>query len=176
VYLDETSLLVPAWVEIRQKDIDRLEKWNIDVVLTDGIPATGEQQQDDPDALLPVLEEMEEAEEPHLYVRSVAQTNRLYSDIGAGSAINVAEIDSICDALIAGTSAASDEMLSFVLKAERANPSIGLSAVNTVILSVLVGQTLHMDAAGLKRLAIAALLHDVGMMRVPQEIVNRPRT
>lgn len=172
VYLDDTNLLVPANVEIRQKDIDRLEKWNIEVVLTDGSQVMGERQ-DDADAVLPLLDEVEEAEQPHLYVRSVTRTNRMFSDVGVRGQVAVSEIDELCDALIAATANASDEMLSFVLQVERSDPSIGLSAVNTVILSLLVGQTLQMDAAALKRLSTAALLHDIGMMRVPQDIVHK---
>lgn len=47
------------------------------------------------------------------------------------------------------------------------------NAVHVAILSVKIGQGLHYDSAALERLALAGLLHDLGMWLVPQEVVEK---
>lgn len=48
------------------------------------------------------------------------------------------------------------------------------NAVHVAILSVKVGMGLHYDEAGLERLALAGLLHDLGMWAIAQDIVAKP--
>ncbi|NOS79079.1 MAG: HD domain-containing protein [Nitrospira sp.] len=47
------------------------------------------------------------------------------------------------------------------------------NAIHVAILSVKIGQGLRYDSAALERLALAGLLHDLGMWLVPQEIVEK---
>jgi HD-GYP domain-containing protein (c-di-GMP phosphodiesterase class II) len=47
------------------------------------------------------------------------------------------------------------------------------NAIHVAILSVKIGQGLNYDSAALERLAMAGLLHDLGMWLVPQEIVEK---
>ena len=47
------------------------------------------------------------------------------------------------------------------------------NAIHVAILSVKIGQGLNYDAAALERLALAGLLHDLGMWLVPQGIVEK---
>lgn len=48
------------------------------------------------------------------------------------------------------------------------------NAIHVAILSVKIGQGLHYDSVALARLALAGLLHDLGMWLVPQEIREKP--
>ncbi len=46
--------------------------------------------------------------------------------------------------------------------------------VRTAELAVLVGQQLGLDPASLRRVGLTAILHDVGKLEVPDEILNKP--
>ena len=46
--------------------------------------------------------------------------------------------------------------------------------LNVCVLAVAFGRHLGMDQAELEQLGLCGLLHDVGKMRVPEEIVNKP--
>jgi len=48
------------------------------------------------------------------------------------------------------------------------------NAVNVAILSVKIGMGLHYESAALERLALAGLLHDLGMWLVPPGIIEKP--
>ncbi len=47
-------------------------------------------------------------------------------------------------------------------------------SVNVAVLSTIIGSSLGYDEGQLRELAIGALLHDVGKMLVPKEIINKP--
>lgn len=69
--------------------------------------------------------------------------------------------------------AASDDLIHRALVGDVADYQVA-NAVHVAILSVKIGQGLHYDAAALERLALAGLLHDLGMWLVPQGIVEKP--
>jgi HD-GYP domain-containing protein (c-di-GMP phosphodiesterase class II) len=48
------------------------------------------------------------------------------------------------------------------------------NAVNVAILSAKIGMGLHYESAALERLALAGLLHDLGMWLVPPGIIEKP--
>ncbi len=175
VYVDETNLLVPEKVAIREKDLKRLEKWNVDAVLTEGIVITKEAAlKSTADRIETVIDEGGgESAKKQLYRTCVAQTDRVFSELKVNRAVDKREIDRIVERVLRSTIESPDEMLAFVLRDDRSEPSFGLSAVNTTILSILVGSTLKLDQLRLKTLATAALLHDVGMVKVPDDIISK---
>ncbi|WP_334109986.1 HD-GYP domain-containing protein [Thermodesulfitimonas autotrophica] len=48
-------------------------------------------------------------------------------------------------------------------------------SVNVCVLAVMAGATLGWGPEQLRELALGALLHDIGMVRVPAEVLNKPR-
>ena len=174
VYVDETNLLVPERVEIREKDLKRLEKWNIEAVLTEGVVITKETLlKDAADRVETVMDEGGDAAHKQLYRTAVVQTDRVFSELRVNRAVDRKDIDRIVERVLRATTEAPEEMLAFVLRDEKSEPSLGLGAVNTAILSILVGTTLKLDQFRLKTLATAALLHDAGMVKVPDDIVSK---
>jgi HD-GYP domain-containing protein (c-di-GMP phosphodiesterase class II) len=47
-------------------------------------------------------------------------------------------------------------------------------SVNVCVVSVFLGKKLHINRYSLKNLGIAAILHDIGKVSVPYEIINKP--
>ncbi len=174
VYVDEVNLLVPEKVEIREKDLERLSKWNIDAVLTEGSVISQESLlKDTADKIETVMDETGGSEKKQLYRTSVAQLDRIFNELKFNRAVDKREIERIVERILRSTVESPDEMLAFVLRDERSEASLGLSAVNTAILSILVGITLKLDQLRLKTLATAALLHDAGMVKVPDDIISK---
>ena len=174
VFVDEADLLVPENVEIRQKDIERLAKWKVESVMTDGEVITeAAELLDVAETLDAVLDERVLSERRQFYRTSVAQSDRIFSQIKVNREVDTGEIDVAIGKLMAATDESRDEMLAFVLKDERSEATLGLSAVNVVILTTLVGKTLKMDDQRLRTLTTASYLHDVGMVRVPDAILNK---
>lgn len=47
-------------------------------------------------------------------------------------------------------------------------------SVNVCILSMLMGERLHLQKGEVARLGVSALLHDIGKMHIPRTIINKP--
>lgn len=47
-------------------------------------------------------------------------------------------------------------------------------SVNVCVLSMLIGDRLHLEKEEVARLGVAALLHDIGKMYIPRQILNKP--
>jgi HD-GYP domain-containing protein (c-di-GMP phosphodiesterase class II) len=174
VYVDEQNLLVPEDIEIRQKDIDRLTKWGIETVQTEGNVVSEESLLGNAAMkVVNILDQKGNPEQLPLYRTSVMQMDRILGEIKANRAVDKKEIDNIIEKLTRESLNASDEMTAFVFRNDKAELSFGRSAVNCVILSVIVGASVKMDQKRMKILASAAALHDVGMLRIPDDIIEK---
>ncbi|MCC6139920.1 MAG: HD domain-containing protein [Nitrospira sp.] len=69
--------------------------------------------------------------------------------------------------------ASSDDLILYLMQGNRESYQVA-NAIHVAILSVKIGQGLHYDSAALARLAMAGLLHDLGMWLLPQEILEKP--
>ena len=64
-------------------------------------------------------------------------------------------------------------MISLTLWGEHSKDNLAQNAVNCMIISLIVGLNLKMQSNLLIHLAIAALLHDIGMNRIPDSILKK---
>ncbi len=62
----------------------------------------------------------------------------------------------------------------FVAALETKDPITRDHVVRTAALAVRVGQRLGMSASRLRRLSLGALLHDIGKLETPDELLNKP--
>ncbi|MGF7109017.1 HD-GYP domain-containing protein [Treponema pedis] len=63
--------------------------------------------------------------------------------------------------------------VSFILSTELEENNLARSSVNTAILAVIIAEALELSEKQIKDVAIAAILHDIGMMKIPETIVNK---
>jgi HD-GYP domain-containing protein (c-di-GMP phosphodiesterase class II) len=56
------------------------------------------------------------------------------------------------------------------------DPTLHEHGLTVCALSVMLGQALNYSREGLQQLGIGGLLHDIGLTRLPQNIVKRPKT
>lgn len=78
-----------------------------------------------------------------------------------------------------------DEMIGFIFERQAAcyavmglreqDPTLHEHGLTVCTLSVIIGQALQYSREELQRMGVAALLHDVGLTRLPHNIVKRPR-
>ena len=64
----------------------------------------------------------------------------------------------------------------FILGTELEEDNLARSSVNTAILAIILSEALELPKNRINEITIAALLHDVGMMKIPQKILNKTET
>lgn len=174
VYVDGDTLLVPENVVIREKDIERLKSWNIPFVETDGKIISAQEEKEKEEKTISRLLEGESNEGlKKLYSKSVDDLTEIFDDIRNGRKVKTTDIDEIVTSLINAIRDHYEDMISLILQNQSRGDQMARSAVNCLILSVVVAQAINFPNHHILNTAVAALLHDVGMMRVPDEIIDK---
>ncbi|GAB1483051.1 HD-GYP domain-containing protein [Treponema sp.] len=201
VYIEGNNLLVPAGIAVRKKDIDRLKAWKIDFVLTEGdsvkdsltaqFPVNGKGKGDQgpkepkgkaevsldlpkgASRILSLSAVQENKSVYRAYTELIDRLNTIFSQIAGGISVETRSIDAIAGRLLQAVRENRDSMIGFILGGEVSGHELAKSSVNAAILSTLIA--LEMKVANHKVLQIAtgALLHDVGMLKLPKEITDK---
>ena len=173
VFLDKSNMLVPGNVSLKKKEIERLVKWGIDEVFTDG-------------ELLMPAEKVDRSE------NGISRDSRLFSeyvdlvdhfsifvrDAAKGGKPDLKIIKTVSDTIISNFSSPDSnmdvhEIISYIGKSDNIGEKRASSGVNCAILSVLLGLEYNMTGVRMQHLVIASLLHDIGMLRIPAQIIEK---
>lgn len=175
VFIDDKNLLVPANIAVKQKDIDAIKRWGIAFVLTEGSLVT----EAPPSAVEGQGARLKPQGFPgsrELYLRyteCVDRLSQLYDKIRKGEAIESKAVDQISQGVIVLVRDERDSAISAILGSENTGASLAVSGVNSAILSSVIGTTLKLPPYRLSYLITGALLHDSGMLRIPDSIVKK---
>jgi len=174
VYVDETNVFVPSGVPIRQKDIDRLKRWEIAELRTDGVPVS-----DSPDAAGDGFDPAALRDLPgdkhnfDVYLRAIDEYEHLSSSVAQGEEVDRNKIDSMVNLILERIKEGKNEMIQLLLMGGRIERKISASVINVTILSTVMGTVLKFAGHRLIQLATGALLHDIGMVKVPKAILKK---
>jgi hypothetical protein len=202
VYIEGNNLLVPAGIAIRKKDIDRLVSWGYATVSTDGSPvaakpgqnASGDSTKKDPQAkasnpvpglsgemvknktqgnVLSLSEVQENKGAYRSYVNLIERLDGVFASIGSGVSVEPRTVDNLAGALLQAVREDRDHIIGFILGGEVLGHVLAKSSVNTAILSAFIAMELKFSHHKVMQIVTGALLHDIGMLRLPEEITNK---
>jgi HD-GYP domain-containing protein (c-di-GMP phosphodiesterase class II) len=169
VYVDGENLLVPENVEIRQKDIDRLFKWGIAEVVTEGsIIAEGNRSGSESKPISGVSENLA----VH-FDFAVSVMDRFFSDCRKGLNLNKADIDDVMEDFYPLILDNLEDSLILTTMKKDGGDELSQPAVKCLILSTVLAVKIKIPPHRLINIAKAALIHDMGMTRIPQTIIKK---
>ena len=198
VYIDESNILVPAGVPIRQKDLDNLQAWGIEHVQTDGVPSLFEPKAP-PERAKPAAPNTKaepapkEAPAPkppahsplslpevqgnkaayRIYMSFIERMNMILLKISSKDNITSHPINILASELLQAVRDQRERFIGFILGGEVKGYEMAKSSVNTAILSALMAHELRLPPHKTTNVIIGALLHDAGMLRLPREIIDK---
>ena len=191
VYIEGNNLLVPAGVEVRKKDIARLHSWAIESVETDGVPVPippktekaqtskgsnkeGKTASPKESASVISLPEVYENKAAYRsYLDLIERLDEVCNSIAEGVSVEARSIDNITGRLLQAVREQRNSFIGFILGGEIKGYEMAKSLVNTAILSALIAMELKLPHHRVQQVVTGALLHDVGMLRIPKEIVDK---
>ena len=175
VYMDGDNVFVPAGVPVRQKDIDRLLRWEIESVQTEGTI-----QLDSPRAAEPAVNTADfgdlapsDRENLEAYLQAIDEYEHIATGVAAGEALDRAKVDATVSLILEKVKSARNEMIQLILMGGRIERKIAAGVINVTILASIMGTVLKFTSHRLIQLATAALLHDTGMVKVPKAILGK---
>lgn len=174
VFVDSQNLLVPAGVPVRAKDIQGLKDWNVEYVYTEGEPAKPEGPKEKAQA--PAKKGLASFSDHKLYAQYADMVDRLKAildKVAVAEKVEPKAVDRLGQDLLNLVRERESELVSAILSSDMQGYDHARAGVNCAILSVMIGQALKLPVHRLSQLAAGALLHDVGMLRLPDEIVKK---
>ena len=194
VYIEGNNLLVPAGVAIKKKDLARLNTWGVEFVETDGVPVIAspkvEKAESSPETsdpvpkpslkppeksapLSPAQDETEENRGYRTYLDLVERLDEICDHIATGVAVEARSIDNISGRLLQCVRDQRNSFITFILGGDVKGYEMAKNLVNTAILSAMIALELKLPNHKVLQIVTGALLHDVGMLRMPKEIVEK---
>jgi HD-GYP domain-containing protein (c-di-GMP phosphodiesterase class II) len=175
VYMDGDNVFVPPGIPIRQKDIDRLVRWEIESVKTDGTLVVDSPRSADPALDLSGFRDFPAGDKGNLdaYLRAIDEYEHIATSVVSGDEIDRSKVDSTVNLLLEKVKDGRNEMIQLILMGGRIERKIAAGVINTTILSAIMGSVLKFTSHRLIQLATAALLHDTGMVKVPKSILKK---
>jgi HD-GYP domain-containing protein (c-di-GMP phosphodiesterase class II) len=176
VYIDGNNLLVPPNIPIKQKDIDRLLRWEIHEVETEGNIINEISAPID----LSDLEIQINNKELNLDGKKsewVRQITEVFQDIRkkriSMSETNHEIIDSITKELIDEIDEHHQAVINNIIHTKNNEVMLSLSALNCASIAAIIAKNNKIPQFRVMQVITASLLHDTGMLRMPEEIIKK---
>ncbi|MDR1618527.1 MAG: HD-GYP domain-containing protein [Treponema sp.] len=107
------------------------------------------------------------------YLDLIERLDTVFGNIAAGVSVEARSIDNIASRLLQAVRDERDSIIGYILGGEVAGHDMAKSSVNAAILSALIAQELKLPNHKVMQIIIGALLHDVGMLRLPKDILDK---
>jgi HD-GYP domain-containing protein (c-di-GMP phosphodiesterase class II) len=187
VYIDMNNILVAPMVPLKEEDINRLTKWGIEEVETAGVvmkqgasdSKKRESIKDKVEKLTEMMEgEEEEAGEPakeamqQFFDDMVSMVDDIFEKIKNGVGYDKEMVIDLIDRVIEQIKEDKNKAVA-IATADHAGKYIYSLSASVAILAVVTGISMEYGKHRLIPLGVGALLHDIGMVRVPNYIIEK---
>jgi putative nucleotidyltransferase with HDIG domain len=183
LFLDEENIFAATGIPLEQVEIDRLKSWQIQDVFTDGEVISGpagnreRAARNVPESTNGGFVSLErEAASYAVITNIIMQVQALFTLIEKGQFDEKQhgwQLNTIATGLTNIVRLDTMSAVSFVLNGNVAGYPLAKNAVQTAILSVLILRELSGGKGYNQNLLLGALLHDIGMYRLPKEVTEK---
>ena len=108
-----------------------------------------------------------------IYISLIERLDNVFSNIANGISIEARSIDNISAQTLQAIRDQRDSFIGFILGGEVSGHEMAKSSVNAAILSALIAHELKFPNHKVLQIVTGALLHDIGMFRLPPEIIEK---
>ena len=180
VYLDEGYILLSPDVHTPQELRERLARWGYEAVYCDGNPVEAPANSGPAVAAKSTLEldvqerqQMEQARK--LYFSLISFTVESFARFAEANRLDLAGITERVKGLIELVKSSRDSILRLPEFVYISDNYLHQHSLNCAILSLAIGDYLKLPPHRLIELGTGALLHDIGMLKIPDALYLNPR-
>ena len=171
IYLDNDFIAISKYIEIKDEDINRLKKWDISEVFIKDLESEGATHNSvqDFDKFLREYKVFK-----NIYLNIIKQTKNNLGNFRHNNLVNMKELNEIIDGLL---DIMNRNLNSFIALLSIFNfdkeDFYYVRSLNVAIISLIIGKGMKMSDAILKKLGLGAILYDIGLVKVPEKILNK---
>ncbi|MFQ5959837.1 MAG: HD-GYP domain-containing protein [Candidatus Methylomirabilales bacterium] len=109
-----------------------------------------------------------------IYSRALQTTRKVFQEMRLGKVPSLGEVQRTVEDLVGGILKGKQSLMALTM-IKSYDEYLFNHSVNVGILTIALGETLELDGKALHELGLGALLHDVGKINIPEEIIRAPR-
>ncbi|MDR2521322.1 MAG: HD-GYP domain-containing protein [Spirochaetaceae bacterium] len=163
------AVFLPANVALTHKDIAMLHKIGVNEVFTDGRPLTVEAGKTE-------AETESELEKTRIFARMIDViriVDKVFKAVAASVPVKPRIMWTVIAQLMQMINENRAACVEFILGNKISTYDLAKSAINTAILTAIIALELKVPEQMLPELVSAAVLHDVGMLRIPRAVLDK---
>jgi HD-GYP domain-containing protein (c-di-GMP phosphodiesterase class II) len=183
VFIDDANIFVQENIPLKQKDIDRLGRWGIKTVRTEGTllekdiveaAEATEKAAADSVSFVNYMDSPVQKEILKVYKKLLQQMRSIQDEVREQKPVENTAVNKIVDTLQDLLAKHRDDLIQLVFFGLPGGESdMAQNALDTAILANIIGSGMDMVPHKLTQLVTGALLHDIGMLRVPADILAK---
>ena len=108
-----------------------------------------------------------------IYSRALQTIRNVFQDVRLGKVPSLNEVQQAVEEVVGGILKGKHSLLALTM-IKSYDEYLFNHSVNVGTLAMALGESLGLDGAALKELGLGALLHDLGKIRVPEEVTRKP--
>jgi HD-GYP domain-containing protein (c-di-GMP phosphodiesterase class II) len=139
----------------------------------EGPASQGAEKKKGASSMLSLQEVQENTGAYRSYLDLIERLDAVFTNIANGISVEPRSIDNITSRLLQAVRDERDSVIGYILGGEVAGHELAKSSVNSAILSALIAKELKIPDHKVMQIITGALLHDVGMLRLPKEILDK---
>jgi HD-GYP domain-containing protein (c-di-GMP phosphodiesterase class II) len=129
--------------------------------------------EEDPRDFFSLAEVSEPSVSYRAYTGQVASMDRIFRTVARGARVGIRLVDDVVQRLLTAVRDGRGKMIDYILGGEVRQHELAKNAVNTAILSAHIALEMKLPNHRVMQTITGALLHDVGMLRLPPELVKK---
>lgn len=171
IYLDNDFIAISKYIEVKDEDINRLKKWDITEVFIKDLESEGATHNSvqDFDKFLREYKVFK-----NIYLNIIKQTKNNLGNFRHNNLVNMKELNEIIDGLL---DIMNRNLNSFIALLSIFNFNkedfYYVRSLNVAIISLIIGKGMKISDGILKKLGLGAILYDIGLVKVPEKILNK---
>ncbi len=171
---DGKNMFLAERMPIGKMHLDSVKRWNIEKVITYGKQL---EAGDDGSEDLELLDELDEDEENPLYtkyIQIIKGIEKVFAAYEKGATIEKSLVDDSVKSIYGLLSEEHSFMTGISFVSVKGHSQLAVNAVNIATISAVIATEMKFPQKEILMLITAALLHDIGMVKQPEKIVNKP--
>lgn len=157
---EKGKIIIKADTYINSEILKKLHKFGIEQVYTYK-------------NFLSFMDEPQVSQKQKEYNNMTRRVKSIFEDIALGKAIRLTDLEALADDMLHDI-VLNHDLIKYLKSIRTIDEYTYTHSINVAALSILLANWLSYEPQEIKKLAQAAILHDIGKIRVPQEILNKP--
>ncbi|MBN1797384.1 MAG: HD domain-containing protein [Spirochaetales bacterium] len=174
VYFARGCMFLSSGLPVKAKDIQKLKELGITDVYTEGnLVANDSLFLNRKKSLEVSYIQPGEKKCLKIYNSIFKKMCNVFHSIKQKQSVDPRAIDNVINDLYLAVKEDANNMVQLILNIDNSSDDLVLSSINCAIISIVIGFNMKLTGHKIIQLATGALLHDVGMLRIPEQITGK---